>query len=183
MIGSACFAVASLPGASKVSDRAVAITYFIGSIFFTAAAFEQLRTSRGDDKFDRWAAVIQFAGTILFNVSTFAAVDERLDPHAENLLVWTPDFVGSICFLVASGLASYAVWEQRADRRTRHIADYNLAGSVAFMASAIAAFTVPETSELVDASLATSGTLIGALCFFWAARLLLPGARVRADRH
>jgi hypothetical protein len=40
MIGSACFAVASLPAASSVSDRAVGLTYFVGSIFFTTAAFE-----------------------------------------------------------------------------------------------------------------------------------------------
>jgi hypothetical protein len=34
------FAVASLPAASSVCDRAVGLTYFVGSIFFTTAAFE-----------------------------------------------------------------------------------------------------------------------------------------------
>jgi hypothetical protein len=47
MAGSACFAVASLPGSSSVSDKLVGVVYFAGSILFTTAAFEQLRVARG----------------------------------------------------------------------------------------------------------------------------------------
>jgi hypothetical protein len=39
--------------------------------------------------------------------------------------------------------------------------------------AAIAAFTLPSTDDLLDASIANSGTLLGALCFFWGARLML----------
>jgi hypothetical protein len=173
MIGSACFAVASVPGFSELSDRATAITYAVGSVFFTSAAFEQLRTSERDP-FDRWSALIQFAGTILFNVNTFIAVDERLDPHAQDLLVWTPDAVGSACFLIASAIAWYAVRKQGDDGRARRIARLNLFGSVAFGFSALASYVVPDTGELANASLAASGTLIGAICFFVAAWLLRP---------
>src|SRR6478672_5757925 len=77
MVGSACFAVASLPYASSVSQKAVAITYFAGSLFFTTAAFEQLRTARGEGN-EVGAAAIQFAGTLFFNVSTFAAMSDKL---------------------------------------------------------------------------------------------------------
>jgi hypothetical protein len=172
MIGSALFAIASVPGYAELSDRASAFTYAIGSVFFTAAAFEQLRTS-GPDPLDRSSALVQFAGTLLFNINTFVAVDERLDPHATNLLVWTPDAIGSICFLVASGIAWYAVKGQRGDKPTRRMADLNLAGAVAFGFSAIASYTVSSTDEIVNATVASSGTFIGAICFFIAARMLL----------
>ncbi len=48
-----------------------------------------------------------------------------------------------------------------------------MVGSIFFMISALAAFVVPDTGDLLDAALANSGTLLGALCFFWAARLLI----------
>ena len=49
----------------------------------------------------------------------------------------------------------------------------NMVGSIFFMISALAAFVVPDTGDLLDASLANSGTFLGAVCFFWGARLLL----------
>ena len=45
----------------------------------------------------------------------------------------------------------------------------NLVGSIAFGFAAIAAYVVPDTGDLLDASLANSMTLIGAVCFFVAA--------------
>src|SRR5262245_21889449 len=77
MIGSACFALASLPAASDLSDQAVGVTYFIGSIFFTTAAFEQLRVARGEGN-EVWAAGVQFAGTLFFNATTFFSMDTHL---------------------------------------------------------------------------------------------------------
>jgi hypothetical protein len=172
MIGSACFAIASLPAASDLSDEAVGITYFVGSIFFTSGAIEQLRTAHSKG-LELWAAIVQFVGTLWFNVDTFDAMSDRLSSasaHAQNLLVWTPDAAGSICFLVSSVLAAIAA---RAEgRAARHIAWLNVIGSIAFGASAIAAYVVPDTGDLLDASLATSGTLIGAICFLWGAALL-----------
>lgn len=170
MIGSACFAVASLPGASRLSTEAVGLVYFIGSIFFTTAAFEQLRTARGQGNGLR-AAAVQFAGTLAFNVSTFFAMSDALDAQGANLLVWSPDAVGSVCFLVSSVLAEVAVWGPLAP--ARRSASLNLIGSIAFGVSAVAAYVVPDTDELLNASLATSGTLLGALCFLWAARILV----------
>ena len=170
MVGSACFAVASLPGASDLSDRVVAVTYFVGSIFFTTAAFEQLRTARGQGN-EVAAALVQFAGTLFFNVTTFAGMIERLDAHQADLLVWSPDALGSVCFLVSSVLAVIAVWGPLVP--ARRSASLNLVGSVAFGISAVAAYVIPNTDELLNAALATSMTLVGALCFFWAARVLV----------
>ena len=170
MVGSACFAVASLPGASDLSDRVVAVTYFVGSIFFTTAAFEQLRTARGQGN-EVAAALVQFAGTLFFNVTTFAGMIERLDAHQADLLVWSPDALGSVCFLGSSVLAEIAVWGPLVP--ARRSASLNLVGSVAFGISAVAAYVIPNTDELLNAALATSMTLVGALCFFWAARVLV----------
>jgi hypothetical protein len=170
MIGSGCFAIASLPGASDVNAEITGSVYFAGSIFFTVAAFEQLRTARGD-RYGFAAAAIQFVGTILFNVSTFVGMRDAFGPGHHELLVWPSDAWGSVAFLISSGIAAVAArGEALVVRRS---AAWNLAGSVAFGLSAIAGYIVPDTGDLLDASLATSTTLIGALCFMWAARLLV----------
>jgi hypothetical protein len=170
MVGSACFAVASLPAASKVSEQAVGVVYFAGSVFFTSAAFEQLRVARGEGN-AVWAATIQFAGTLSFNVTTFFGMYHHFSAHRSNLLVWSPDAVGSVCFLVSSVLAELAVLH--AILLVRRSATLNLVGSVAFGISAVAAYVIPDTNKLLNASLATSMTLVGALCFLWAARILV----------
>jgi hypothetical protein len=174
MVGSACFAVASIPGATSASPEAVGVVYFVGSIFFTLAACEQMRTSPSDPQ-EALAAVIQFAGTLFFNWNTFGGMREAFGNTDRDLLVWTPDAVGSICFLVSSVLAALAARVQTPD--ARRIAALNLIGSAAFGLAAIAAFTLPATDQLLDASLASSGTLVGAICFFIAAYWLVPRGR------
>jgi hypothetical protein len=53
------------------------------------------------------------------------------------------------------------------------VAAINLLGSVFFGLAALAAFVRPATGDLLSASIANGGTFLGALCFFWGARLLL----------
>jgi hypothetical protein len=50
----------------------------------------------------------------------------------------------------------------------------NLAGSLAFGVSAVAAYVNPVTGQLRDADRSGLGTLVGAVCFFVGALLLLP---------
>jgi hypothetical protein len=180
MVGSACFAVASLPAAADVSAKAVGVVYFAGSIFFTTAAFEQLRVARGVGN-AVWAAGIQFAGTLAFNVTTFFGMYHHFSAHTSNLLVWSPDAVGSVCFLVSSALAERSVLH--AALLVRRSATLNLVGSVAFGVSAVAAYVIPDTNETLNASLATSMTLVGALCFLWAARVLVKPPRWLLPSH
>jgi hypothetical protein len=174
MIGSFCFALGSIPGyASLVDPSVVGGTYFVGSIFFTTAAFLQLLQSHRP--IDWWASLIQLVGTVWFNLNTYDALQTGLDAHQENLRIWTPDFIGSICFLVSSWMAfavvCHALW--RVDRTNPEwwVSGANLLGSVFFMVAALAAFVLPSTDDLLDASMANTGTLLGAACFFWAARL------------
>lgn len=197
--GSLCFLVAAL---AALNSQATWIdgTFFAGSIFFTAAAALQLvaaasvpHARRGgwgalahparwwEPHADWLAAAVQFAGTVFFNVNTFNALDDGLSAQQENLRVWVPDAVGSVCFLVASVAAvavvqrRWVAWEPRdADWR---IGWANLAGSVAFGVAAVAAFDRPATGDLVNDRLANTGTAAGALLFLVGALLLVATAR------
>jgi peptidoglycan/LPS O-acetylase OafA/YrhL len=70
-------------------------------------------------------------------------------------------------------------WCLRRESREWQIAALNLLGSLLFMAAALAAFVLPSTGDPLDASLANSGTLTGALCFLVGARLLTRTDAVR----
>jgi hypothetical protein len=172
-LGSVCFLIGPAPGYIElVGSGADGVTFFVGSIFFTSASALQLAATPREQRADWWACVIQLAGTLFFNISTFDAMNDALDTAAENRLVWTPDVFGSICFLVASWLA-YSV-----RRRARHDSDWwiavvNLAGSVAFGISAVAAFVVPSTGTELDLAAANWTTSLGAAGFLAGALLMM----------
>jgi hypothetical protein len=113
-IGSACFFIGPFPGFVQVVGQSVdSAVFFAGSIFFTVAAALELRegTLRRGRRFadaSWWSAAIQFVGTLLFNASTFHAMQTGLSTHEQNRLVWAPDLLGSACFL-ASGALAYGV--------------------------------------------------------------------------
>lgn len=176
-IGSACFAVATVPGFSAAAGAGTAnLLCFVGSWFFTTAAWMQLRLS-GQEWTTEWlSAVTQFLGTILFNVSTGSAVVA----HAvltERRLVWAPDATGSLAFLISGvlGVVAVSVGIGRLALKSRDWqAEWiNLIGCAAFGVSAVAAF-VTKTGVTEDVVLANLGTFLGALCFLAAALMLLP---------
>jgi hypothetical protein len=117
-------------------------------------------------------------GTLFFNVSTFRALQSGLDTTEYNRLVWRPDALGSICFLVSGYLAYLEVCGRPFCRPRRSlawwIAAVNLAGCVFFGISAVAGHIVPSTGSAVDLAAANTTTVLGALCFFAGAVLLLP---------
>ena len=190
LAGSACFALGSAPGLSSLAPTAViGGVFFVGSLFFTTAAYLQFveSVSAGarrtrligwqPGRLDWWAASVQLIGTLWFNLNTWNALQQDLTVRQENLRVWTPDMIGSVCFLVASWLAVQEVCHTRWCVRHRDvgwsISLVNLLGSVFFMLAAVAAFVRPATGDMVAASIANGGTFLGALCFFRGARLLL----------
>jgi hypothetical protein len=113
----------------------------------------------------------QFPGTVLFNVSTLAALTHNASVAESNRHVWRPDVYGSTLFLVASTFGVLAV--AGAHSLARRIAWLNMVGSVLFMASAIASYVLPE-GDLVSTRVSVAGTLLGAACFLAGAALMLP---------
>jgi hypothetical protein len=57
------------------------------------------------------------------------------------------------------------------DARTWHGTGLNLLGSIAFGASAVGAYVIPDSGDLLNEVLANAGTALGAVCFFVAALL------------
>src|SRR3954447_16480886 len=111
-LGSTCFLIGPFPGyAHLVGAGADAATFFIGSILFTAGGAIQTWTAfpeRHSDGVGRagWrAATIQSAGTLFFNATTYQALHTSLSNSSYDRLVWRPDALGSICFLISGAIA------------------------------------------------------------------------------
>lgn len=182
-IGSTLFALGAIPWyAQAVGPVWGAATFFAGSVFFTLAAFVQLALSgrrpprqllRGAAAADWWSAAVQFAGTLFFNVSTFQVLSAAMAASGDAAAGWRPDAWGSLLFLISSVLAMVAasrrheLWDPLA--RTRHGTWVNMGGSIFFAISAVGAYVVPTTGDLLDDVAANLGTFLGALCFLTAA--------------
>ncbi len=197
-IGSILFALGALPAyALAVGPTPTAITFFVGSLFFTSAATLQYREAvisvppPGDEghRPRRWlvwapgrpgwsASAVQLDGTLWFNLSTGYAIQVDLTAAAADAHVWRPDALGSIAFLVASTLAWTEVcrgwWAWRPGSIGWWVTVANLIGSVAFGVSAVASYVVPTTDTLRNVAWSNLGTFVGAICFLVGAVLLLP---------
>jgi hypothetical protein len=177
-----------------VGLRLCAVTFFVGSLFFTCAAFLQYREAvdalpavgaTRRHPFWVWAprnlgwlaCAVQLAGTLWFNWSTGNALRVNLNAELTEQRVWRPDALGSVAFLVASAVALRDAGRGAVAGRPRprmwKIGVINLAGSVAFGISAVAAFVIPSSGEVWNAGLSSLGTLAGALCFLTGAVLML----------
>ena len=186
IVGSTCFALGSFPVYFlNVPGQVVGVTFFVGSLFFTSAGVTQLqdvtdgggRLVQFDDR-DWWATVVQFVGMLFFNVNTFRAAFVDVASDEVNRLIWAPDFFGSIAFLIASHLAWLVVcgrlWCVRRDSALWWMAALNYVGSIFFMLSALGAYTLETTGDVVNLTWVNLGTFVGAVCFLLGGYLLLP---------
>ncbi len=191
-IGSACFLVGPFPGfVQLVGSAADGTVFFVGSLFFTSAALIQYLEAANADRGGRWrllrfeprvtdwwATSIQLVGTVFFNISTFRAMQQSFDTSQVDRLVWAPEAIGSICFLISGLLAYLEVRDGglRQARRTHEwkISTINFAGCILFGISAIAGWVVPKTGDVLDLAAANVTTSLGALCFLIGALMLLP---------
>ena len=122
-------------------------------------------------------AKVQLIGTVLFNVNTGDALLSNLSWLEQDLLIWTPGLLGSICFLVAGQLAlieySHASFSVKPRDLCWWIVAINWLGCVLFMLSALNGFS--SSDHLFGISwLQNGGIFAGAVCFFVAAYLLIP---------
>jgi hypothetical protein len=201
IIGSALFALGSVPAyINAVGTTVDSVTYFVGSIFFTAASFSQLvqaqtpamtgvgidsQHERAPVRLRAWlphdrnwlAAITQFPGTLFFNISTGAALVRNATAKQKDRRIWRPDFFGSTLFLVASVFAILAIGRLLNFRPRSFpwwIAWLNMMGSISFMASALASYVLPTTGNFINSQVSIAGTLLGALCFLIGAVLMFP---------
>jgi hypothetical protein len=203
--GSACFLIAPIPAFLRlVGPVADGVVFFVGSLLFTSAAalqwLETVNASRGPDqaagrrlklltfesrRIDWWSAGVQLLGTLFFNATTFRALQTGIESPSYDRLVWRPDTLGSICFLVSGYLAYVEVSGHLLGRPRRTlesaIVTVNFLGCLAFGASAVGSYVVPSTGSEVNLTVVNTFTALGALCFLIGAVLMLPeGARAQA---
>jgi hypothetical protein len=204
--GSVCFLVAPMPWFfDVVGARADALVFFVGSLLFTSAATLQwLETINADPgpadragrlkvvtfeprRIDWWSSGVQLVGTVYFNLTTFRALQTSLDSTAYDELVWRPDALGSICFLVSGYLAYVEVagrlWAWPKRTLESRIVTVNLLGCIAFGIAAVASYVVPATEAMISAGVTNLFTSLGALGFLIGAILLLPEGSQAPDNQ
>jgi hypothetical protein len=185
-LGSTCFLVGPFPGyVQLVGATADGVTFFVGSILFTIGGGLQSwlawpeRHAGAGGRAAWWAAVIQSAGTLFFNRTTFRGMQTAISNPAYNRLVWRPDALGSICFLISGTIAYIASprrgWLPAREGRGWWQPAVNLLGCIFFGISAIAGYVVPSKGSVLDLAAANWNTSLGAACFLACALAALFG--------
>lgn len=200
MIGSVLFAVGGVRAAwpdltalQWLDPAVLGPVFFVGSLFFTAAAYLQFYEALNSDfasgvtnrRFIGWrpqnlgylSSLFQLLGAILFNFNTADAMITGLHWGGEDLLVWSPNIVGCVFFLVSCQLAVVEYAHRWIAFRPGHLSWWivalNMWGSVFFMVSAIASFTMTDGS-MISPFMANAYVGAGGVCFFVGSYLLVP---------
>ena len=163
--------------------------YLVGGVFFSTGGFASLVqvVNEPDEQGGiapthwRWwsreprrlawlSAAILFTGTVVFAINLVDSFIEGLGPVSEDRLVWSPDIVGCLLFLISGHLAMVGIaggWHRFWRRRDLGwwIVAVNQLGSVLFMVSAVASFVRPSSGDELAVGIANWGTFSGALCF------------------
>ncbi|MEU0396424.1 hypothetical protein ABZ208_27245 [Streptomyces sp. NPDC006208] len=190
-LGGSLFALGAAYALTSSSPTAGVSIYFAGGLFFNTGGYASLlqsvnapRRRSGSDTLEpvpwRWwsyepmridwlGTFLLFAGTLVFGINLLDSFLEGLTSRQTNRLVWAPDVIGCVLFLISGQLALAEVSHGLASLRVHDlgwwIVAVNQLGSALFMVAALADFTVPGTGNLVSAAVADWGTLTGALCF------------------
>jgi hypothetical protein len=192
VIGGSLFCVGALLAQAHVGGpRLAAAVLMVGGVFFTTGGYASVlqvanapRAAGADGvvragewhwwstepgRLDWASAVALFVGTLYFGASLMAALVGDLTTAQDHRLVWAPEFVGCVLFLVSGHLALTEMHRDRPrGRRTDlgwWIVVVNQVGSTLFMAAAVAAFVRPETGDEVAVGIANWSTFAGAACF------------------
>jgi hypothetical protein len=192
-VGGSLFAIGAAVAQLGSGDATTAASiYFAGGLFFNTGGYASflgaINAPRaiepgGTLTAERWrwwsyepervdwlSTFVLFAGTLVFGVSLLDSFLDGLTTHQENRLIWTPEMVGCVLFLISGHLAMSEICHRfRPCVRPRDlgwwIVAVNQFGSILFTISAIAGFIRPETSSEVNVAIANWGTLTGAACF------------------
>jgi hypothetical protein len=194
IIGGALFtagaAVAQLGSGDATTCASI---YFAGGLFFNTGGYVSLLQVINAPRHEpggqgrlvtrdwRWwsyeparvdwlSALVLFAGTLVFAINLLNSFLKGLSVQQVNRLIWTPDVIGCLLFLISGHLAFVEICHRTWPCLRRRslgwwIVAVNQLGSVLFMISALAAYTRPATGSLVNADIANWTTLTGAFCF------------------
>ena len=191
LIGGSLFALGALLAQTDVgSPRLPAVVFLVGGVFFTTGGYASVLQvanapragADGVVRDGRWrwwstepgrldwaSAVALFAGTLYFGASLLVALVGDLTVAQMHRLVWSPEIVGCVLFLLSGQLALTEIRRDRPrDRRADlgwWIAVVNQLGSALFMVAAVAAFVRPSTGDELAVGVANWGTFAGAACF------------------
>jgi hypothetical protein len=192
IVGGSLFCLGALLAQADVGGpRLAAAVFLAGGVFFTtggyASVLQVANAPRGADpdgvvraaawrwwssepgRLDWASAVALFVGTLYFGASLLAALIGDLTTAQIHRLVWSPEVIGCVLFLLSGHLALTEMHRDRPRGRRADlgwwIAVVNQAGSALFMAAAIAAFVRPSTGDELAVGIANWATFAGAACF------------------
>lgn len=186
---------AALAQADIGGPRLAAVVYMVGGVFFSTGGYAGVLLAinaphrrrdgswtpapwrwwgREPTNFDYLAAAVLFVGTLVFAVNLVDSLLGELTPTQNDRLVWNPDIIGCLLFLISGHLAMIDIcgswWPWYRGHRLRHealgwwIVAINQVGSVLFMVAAVASF-VRADGDMIAVGIANWGTMTGALCF------------------
>ncbi|MFD4690149.1 hypothetical protein [Streptomyces sp. NPDC058463] len=190
-VGGCLFASGAAVGQFGTSGLTGAWIYFAGGLFFNTGGYVSLLQAINAPRQDggtgtlaarrwRWwsyepgridwlSTFLLFAGTLVFGINLLSSLLHGLSAQQLNRLVWAPDMVGCILFLLSGHLALVEVCHGRPRIRAHDlgwwIVAVNQLGSALFLVAALADFTRPATGSVVNLDITNWGTLTGALCF------------------
>jgi hypothetical protein len=192
VIGGSLFCVGALLAQAHVGGpRLAAAVFMIGGVFFTTGGYASVLQvanaprEAGPDGVVRagqwrwwstepgrldWAsAVALFVGTLYFGASLAAGLAGDLTAAQDDRLVWAPESVGCVLFLLSGHLSLTEIHRDRPRGRRADLGWWivvvNQLGSALFMAAAVAAFVRPESGDELAVGVANWTTFAGAACF------------------
>jgi hypothetical protein len=192
VLGGSLFAIGAALAQTGAAQTLYCSVYLAGGIFFSTGGYATvLQAVNGPREVGKgglllprswhwWASepgriewmssFALFFGTIVFAINIVDSFIAGLGAAAEDRLVWSPDIIGCLLFLISGFLAMREIgpgllfWSRRRDLGW-WIVTVNQLGSVFFMAAAIASFVRPSSGDELAVGIANWGTMAGALCF------------------
>ena len=191
-LGGALFTLGALMSQYSMASLAVIDwTFLVGGFWFSTGAYaalvQEINSPRkiGRDgalaaRPWRWwayephrpgwlAAFVLFCGTLAFAISLVDAFLTDLTSGQTDKLIWAPEMVGCVLFLVSGHIGILEVCHGRFRPMTADLGWWivvvNQVGSWLFMLSGLAAFVRPATGEVISIWVINWGTALGAACF------------------
>ena len=191
-IGGALFTLgAVLAQLSAAPITTIDVVFLCGGFFFSAGGYasivQEVNSPRsiapdGSLAQTRWrwwayepmrpgwvSTFVLFIGTLAFAVSLLDVFLSSLSTKQEDHLVWAPEMIGCVLFLVSGHVAIQEVCHGRFRLIPRSLGWWvvavNQLGSILFFLSGLAAYIRPVTQSVINTNVMNWGTALGAFCF------------------